>query len=228
MPSLAAELWLIEIFPRLAFVALIRCRCVCQTWRQLVLHADVSPIRRSLYELYLDVIDSDGFLPSRQRVLSQLQPFDRKGYIAALRSQTHAFIPPEFELYILEWPEKAILYPIWPGLPLDQDATNWSAGICRGINHTATIPPLLYKLQVDFDCIDSHVAAADVLDKMGSYDLLSFPGLPLWQRRSGTIFWLCFAQTPFSSLLRPSFRRVRYRNRNRRRVESLRELDRPS
>ncbi|KAJ6467891.1 hypothetical protein C8R45DRAFT_1019384 [Mycena sanguinolenta] len=191
MPLLAPELWQIEIFPRLELVSLIRSRCVDRAWRQMVLDADLPPVRRLLYELYLTVIDSAGFLSSRPRVLAQLRPFDRESYIAALRIQ-HGFIPPDFEVYILEWPVKSSVGMIWPGLPVDQDAAHWAVGICRGINHSATNPPVLYRLELDAEFFEG----GDVLDETDSDNFVVFPGLPLWQRRFGDVAWLCFAQTP--------------------------------
>ncbi|KAJ7219707.1 hypothetical protein B0H12DRAFT_1152628 [Mycena haematopus] len=193
MPVLSPELWQIGIFSRLDLVSLIRSRCVDRAWREMVLDADLAPIRRSLYELYLIVIDSKGFLSSRPRVLAQIQPFDREGYIAAVCNQ-HGFIPLEFEFYILEWPAKSMFGTIWPGLPVDQDSAHWSTGICRGINHSATNPPILYRLEVDAEFFDGDES---VLDETDSDNFVVFPGLPLWQSRFGDIAWLCCAQTPF-------------------------------
>ena len=82
----------------------------------MVLQANISPLRRSYLDFYLKAIDYHTFLPSRPWVLENLVSFDREAFISRLES-TFPYIPEDFKLWILEWPAKAVVGPVWPGLP---------------------------------------------------------------------------------------------------------------
>jgi len=82
----------------------------------MVLQADILPLRRSFLDFYLKAIDYHTFLPSRPWVLKNLVSFDRKAFISRLES-TFPYIPEDFKLWILEWPARAVVGPVWPGLP---------------------------------------------------------------------------------------------------------------
>ncbi|CAA7260934.1 unnamed protein product [Cyclocybe aegerita] len=175
-PSAAAELpneiWL-HCFLFMTLKALIASRGVCKTWRQLVPLADLDPIRRRLLDLYDTVINSPHFYESRPWTVAHLEPFDREAYIAALESQYPA-IPPEYRLFILEWPERAAIRSIWPGLPLLNCKTN-NVQRARGTNFIARQPPQLSAL----------------VFKDGYPGVEFVPALLVWRRWDSTT-WLVF------------------------------------
>ncbi|KAF4612100.1 hypothetical protein D9613_003634 [Agrocybe pediades] len=113
---------------------------VCMKWQQLLPFADIHPIRRRMFKLFHHMLQHPGFLDTRPWPLQTIQPFDRKAYIEALLSQYPA-VPEEFELWILEWPARMVIFSIWPGSPFidyrertrDQvDGINWLAYLPEG------------------------------------------------------------------------------------------------
>ncbi|KAF8519448.1 hypothetical protein JB92DRAFT_3094929 [Gautieria morchelliformis] len=107
---------LLQFFSSLHLKALIAARGVNHHWRHLVPHAAILPARRALLDLYLKIIQSPLFIPTRPWVLSRLRPFDRKAYLGGLLTE-HKFLPEEFCLWVLEWPARAAIRGSWPGLP---------------------------------------------------------------------------------------------------------------
>ncbi|EDR00771.1 uncharacterized protein LACBIDRAFT_295701 [Laccaria bicolor S238N-H82] len=105
-----------HVFAFLPLKSLITGRSVSQEWRRLIPLADITPIRRALLDFYLTLIVSPIFPQTRPWVLANLQPFDRQQYIDDLMDQ-HPFIPEAFRVWILEWPAKAVIGCVWPGLP---------------------------------------------------------------------------------------------------------------
>jgi hypothetical protein len=108
----------------------------------------------------MTVINSPWFLQTRPWVLENLQPFDREAYVAALLVQYNR-LPEAFELWLLEWPARAIIGGIWPGLPWDHmkdgdvdnvkvlDGVNWLAPTTVQVSAiTFTIPDC--ETQYDF------------------------------------------------------------------------------
>ena len=107
---------LLHIFHFFPLKALIIGRTVSQHWRRLIPLADISPIRRVLLDFYLTLISSPIFPQTRPWVLANLQPFDRQAYIDDLMRQ-HPYVPEAFRIWILEWPARAVIGCVWPGLP---------------------------------------------------------------------------------------------------------------
>ncbi|KAJ3514042.1 hypothetical protein NLJ89_g2600 [Agrocybe chaxingu] len=170
--DLPNELWL-HCFTFMTLKTLISSRSVCTTWRRLVPLADLDPTRRRLLELYDKVINSPHFYESRPWTVGHLEPFDRDAYIAALESQ-YAAIPPDFRLFILEWPGRAAICSSWPGLPL-LDCRTSNIERLKGINFIARRPPQLSALIFK----DGYPGAEFV------------PALLIW-RRAGSTTWLVF------------------------------------
>ncbi|KAJ7249424.1 hypothetical protein C8J57DRAFT_961145, partial [Mycena rebaudengoi] len=115
MPNFPNELFL-EILPLFCLKSLITAHGVTQLWRQLVKAARIAPARRELLSLYHSTVHSPAFLESRSWLVANLQPFDRQSYVDALLDQ-HNYLPDSFRLYILEWPARAAISCLWPGLP---------------------------------------------------------------------------------------------------------------
>ncbi|GME21949.1 F-box domain cyclin-containing protein [Neofusicoccum parvum] len=95
---------------------LIKLRCVSRAWRNLVLETDISllnPTRRALLDLYDFALDSKWFQHSRRHIIPDIQHFDRRQYLEDLPGTS---VPEEFEMWIREWPEKAVIGWLWPGL----------------------------------------------------------------------------------------------------------------
>ncbi|KAH9487407.1 hypothetical protein JR316_0001482 [Psilocybe cubensis] len=114
--SLPVEIML-HIFSHLEIKPYLFSRGVCKEWQHLLPLADIHPVRRRLVELYLKMVNTPNFIDTRTWIVDNLQPFDRQAYIDTLLSQYPA-IPEEFRVWLLEWPEKATVNCIWPGLPL--------------------------------------------------------------------------------------------------------------
>jgi len=141
---------------------LIAVRGVSQTWRALVPHIECSPIRKRMLSFYDTLIASPLFLRTRPWVLENLKAsFDRQAFVEKLLGK-YPFFPEEFRLWILEWPEKAVIGGLWPGLPrkryqneyadvihVREDELNWipfpriSVFIWEDRNKAEYIPALL-------------------------------------------------------------------------------------
>lgn len=107
---------LLEIFRWLPLKSLIAAQGVNCQWRHLVPLADILPTRRALFDLYINFLASPVFLPTRTTILSDMRPFDRDAFVASLRDGNYS-LPDEFLVWLLEWPNKAVIGCIWPGLP---------------------------------------------------------------------------------------------------------------
>ncbi|KAH9487449.1 hypothetical protein JR316_0001525 [Psilocybe cubensis] len=132
--SLPVEIEL-HIFSQLELKPYLFSRGVCKEWQRLLPLADIHPVRRRLLELYLKMVNTPNFIDTRSWILENLQPFDRQAYIDTILSQYPA-IPEEFRIWLLEWPERATINCIWPGLPFvscndlspsRRDGVNWVA-----------------------------------------------------------------------------------------------------
>ncbi|PSR74993.1 hypothetical protein PHLCEN_2v9407 [Hermanssonia centrifuga] len=93
---------------------LIAARGTCRLWRSLIPGTHIPIARRRLLELYIRAIHSPAFKATRPLILPYLQHFDRHRYLSRLPPN----LPEEFRCWILEWPAKAVLGSIWPGLTL--------------------------------------------------------------------------------------------------------------
>jgi len=107
---------LLHVFSYLTLKSLITSHGVCRRWRQLIPSANVLPTRRTLFQLYLEIVSSPYFPQTRPWTLAKLIPFDREAYVAALLAQ-HNYLPEAFRLWVLEWPARVVFGCVWPGLP---------------------------------------------------------------------------------------------------------------
>lgn len=107
---------LLPIFAHLPLKSLITSRSVCRRWRYLVTSADLDPERRRLLTLYLRATNTPSFLITRSEIISALTPFDRSSFIQMVRDNGIKVLPKEFRMWIEEWPAKAAIGWIWPGL----------------------------------------------------------------------------------------------------------------
>ncbi|THG97997.1 hypothetical protein EW026_g4113 [Hermanssonia centrifuga] len=103
---------LLMVFPHLPLQALIAARGVNNKWRHLAPVSDIHPIRRKLLDLYQSFVASPAFLVTRPLIEPHLCNFDRDAYLAALPEST----PEDFKMWLLEWPARAAIACIWPGL----------------------------------------------------------------------------------------------------------------
>lgn len=119
----------LRIFSYLNLRGLIAVRGVSQTWRALVPHIESSPIRKEMLSFYDTLIASPLFLRTRPWVLENLKTsFNRQAFVEKLLGQ-YPFLPEEFRLWILEWPEKAVIGGSWPGLPRKRYQDEYADGI---------------------------------------------------------------------------------------------------
>ncbi|KAH9487403.1 hypothetical protein JR316_0001478 [Psilocybe cubensis] len=114
--SLPVEI-ILHIFSHLELKPYLFSRGVCKEWQRLLPLADIHPARCRLIDLYLKMVNTPNFIDTRTWIIDNLQPFDRHAYIDTLLSQYPA-VPEEFRIWLLEWPERATVNCIWPGLPL--------------------------------------------------------------------------------------------------------------
>ncbi|KIJ41145.1 hypothetical protein M422DRAFT_255997 [Sphaerobolus stellatus SS14] len=136
-PSLPIELYL-ELFSHFSLKALVASRGTCREWRNLVPKANIPPPRRLLLDLYLELIEDEYFHLTRPWVLENLKEIDREAYVGALIQQG-ANLPEDFRLWVLEWPAKATIAGIWPGLP-DDAVEDGFKGRLLGRNVLGIIP----------------------------------------------------------------------------------------
>ncbi|KAJ7619587.1 hypothetical protein FB45DRAFT_1062958 [Roridomyces roridus] len=141
----------LEIIPHLSLKGLVAAEGVCRQWKAFVAIADIYPPRRALFNLYKKIIHDPLFhdLDTRPWLWANLQPFDRQAYLDYILSQ-HNYIPEDFRLWILEWPNKAVIACAWPGLPAaycDKEADDVER--IAGYNHLGCLEPQVYRIIVD-------------------------------------------------------------------------------
>lgn len=112
------ELFLL-IFPQLPLKGLIAAQGTCRKWRTLVSASFVHPSRRRLLELYMKCLESSAFHHARRHIIPHLHSSDREQYATRLPENT----PDEVKLWLTEWPSKATVSWIWPGLPRSAPST---------------------------------------------------------------------------------------------------------
>lgn len=105
---------LLLIYPLLSLKSLIAARGVSRRWRHLVGEAILDPTRRQLLDFYLQIIDRPIFLRTRQDIIPHLHSFNRDAFFDFLPENTH--VPNDFEMYVKEWPARAAIGFLWPGL----------------------------------------------------------------------------------------------------------------
>ncbi|KAI0810785.1 hypothetical protein BC629DRAFT_1003594 [Irpex lacteus] len=103
---------LLMIFPLLPLQALIAARAVSHKWRHLAPLSDIHPTRRKLLSLYDQFVTSPAFHVTRPIIEPHLCSFDRNAYVSALPKAT----PEDFRMWLLEWPSRAAIACLWPGL----------------------------------------------------------------------------------------------------------------
>jgi len=167
---------LLEIFSRLPIKSLIAARGVHQNWRRLVLLANLHPARRKLLELYLSGIESAIFIRSRPFILPHIRYFDRVAYIDKLRKRSRdSRLPDEFVFWILEYPTRATIMWIWPGLNgtwfSETSPDSWRK---YGGNCLSRMPPRVEKVYLQTD------------EDAG----ISMAGLEVWEHGCGWSDWL--------------------------------------
>lgn len=103
---------LLMVYPLLPLQALIATRGVCRKWRHLAPLSDIHPTRRKLLGLYESFVNSPAFLATRSLIEPHLCNFDRQAYVSALPEST----PEDLRMWLLEWPARAAIACLWPGL----------------------------------------------------------------------------------------------------------------
>jgi hypothetical protein len=97
----------------------------------------------------LTIINSPWFLQTRPWVLDNLQPFNREAYVDALLAQ-YPRLPEAFMLWLLEWPARAIVGGIWPGLPWEHNQDTDGIQIFWGANwlspRTVQFSAIMYRI----------------------------------------------------------------------------------
>ncbi|KII94394.1 hypothetical protein PLICRDRAFT_426471 [Plicaturopsis crispa FD-325 SS-3] len=111
---------LLEIFAHLPHLkSLIAAQGVSRDWRRLLPLSNIRPARRALLELYMHAVNSPSFLATRATILPHVVPFDREAYLENL-CYTPDTLPEQFRLWILEWPARATIGRLWPGVEGDE------------------------------------------------------------------------------------------------------------
>ncbi|KAL0961147.1 hypothetical protein HGRIS_006119 [Hohenbuehelia grisea] len=176
--ALPIELWL-EIIPHLELKSLIAIRCTSRALRTLAASADIHPCRKSFLDLYLDLIDRAWFLESRPWPLKHLRPFDRQAYLDAIAAFPNVYIPEDFAMWILEWPERTVTRCLWPGLPFAQGDDRRDPVQRRpGWNGLGMMPPTVHTFTM-----------VDGLEN-GDREITHVPGLLLFDETSNQIEFL--------------------------------------
>lgn len=172
----AAELpneLLLRIFANLDLQSLITARCVDQRWRALVPFAEMGDARKSMLDFYIDLSVSPTFHKTRDWVKKNLKPFDRKQYISRLLEQ-YPSLPDDFRLWVLEWPEKAVIGGVWPGLP----RRRYSKKSADGVNVIPGVNWLSYPQVSMMTYVDYHNRIVEPI-----------PGIVIWSVPE-TLTWL--------------------------------------
>ncbi|KAH9475163.1 hypothetical protein JR316_0012274 [Psilocybe cubensis] len=116
--SVDAELpneMILRIFQYLDLQGLITARLVNQRWRGLVPFAEIEEARKTMLDFYMDLSVSPTFHRTREWVKKNRKSFNRETYILKLVAQ-YPSLPEEYRLWVLEWPEIAVIGGVWPGL----------------------------------------------------------------------------------------------------------------
>ncbi|KAL0961141.1 hypothetical protein HGRIS_006113 [Hohenbuehelia grisea] len=177
-PVFPNELWL-EIIPHLELKPLIAIRCTSRVLRTFAASADIHPYRKSFLSIYLDLIDRPWFLATRPWLLENLRPFDRQAYLDDIAAFPDVYIPEDFAMWILEWPERAVIRCLWPGLPFDQGFDLRDRVQRRpGWNGLGMVPPTVLAFTMSED------------DEAGLNVFTHTPGLLLWDQVYSRIEYL--------------------------------------
>lgn len=158
--SFPSEL-LLAFFERFPLQTLIAARCVSKEWRELVSTTLIHPARRALLDLFLEIILDERYSRDRKILASDAEStsagnphadttFDRELYIEQIRDQ-HEYLPVEFLVWILEWPEEVVIGRLSPCLPSTPRPTDdeWMTSDKKtlnywGANMLGVNPPVVY------------------------------------------------------------------------------------
>ncbi|PPQ69575.1 hypothetical protein CVT24_001375 [Panaeolus cyanescens] len=179
---LAPEL-LHEIVSFLPLQSLLIIRGVCTTFHDIVLNSTrISRPRASLLRLFIAVVNSPAFIPTREWTLANPNPFDRIAYIESLEgsSTDRVILPPEFTTWVMEWPGRASFGSAWPGLPAHDYAGPAVDGVQRleGKNWLGSHPPQV-----------SALAWRNETPEVGWA-----PGILVWKRDRAATWLICRCQ----------------------------------
>ncbi|KAF8555464.1 hypothetical protein OG21DRAFT_1373117, partial [Imleria badia] len=111
---------LFYIISFLPLTSVIAARGVSTRWRSLAQTASLLPARKTLLDLYLAAIVHPNFPSFVAALKPHVREFDHEAYIADLTSRG-CVLPDVFELWVLEWPSKAVHFLAWPGLAAEVD-----------------------------------------------------------------------------------------------------------
>ncbi|KAF2136364.1 uncharacterized protein K452DRAFT_292452 [Aplosporella prunicola CBS 121167] len=116
--------------------AIIRMRCASKFWRSRIDVSESRPHiicqeRRSLVCLYYDIISKPWFQASRENIIPRLGPSEAEARRQLLDRISTEHVS-EFEVWLREWPAKAVIGRIWPWISQDKDSSNkdwwWTVG----------------------------------------------------------------------------------------------------
>ena len=117
MDTLPPEL-ILHLIPFFPLTSLIAARGVSTQWRSFAQIASLHPARKALLDLYLAAIVHPNFPSLVYELRPHVREFDRETYITDLKSRGCVF-PDVFELWVPEWPSKAVHFWAWPGFAYD-------------------------------------------------------------------------------------------------------------
>lgn len=160
MASFPTEL-LMAFFEGFPLPTLIAARCVSKEWRELISTTCINPARRALLELFLEIVSDERYFRSKKTLAADAESasagypqadisFERELYITQLRTQ-YEYLPEEFVIWILEWPEEVAIGRLGPSLPstprptddermtIDRESINY-----WGANMLGVRPPVIY------------------------------------------------------------------------------------
>lgn len=160
MNDLPNEL-LLMVFPHLPLQALIAARGVNHKWRQLAPISDINPIRRRLLHLYDQFITSPAFHVTRPFIQPHLCSFDRTSYVSALPEST----PADLKMWLLEWPGRAAIACLWPGLDSKFNMSEDIFAHRRGTRNCLVSRPSVRRFDLALWGGHAHVSALEVFDE---------------------------------------------------------------
>ncbi|KIJ52574.1 hypothetical protein M422DRAFT_65016 [Sphaerobolus stellatus SS14] len=118
---------LLEIFSLdFNLTGLIKLGCVCALWRQLLPYAKMPPELRDLLSFYRELCRSEAFISQREEVVREVVEFNREEFLEktmdglkeGMSSEKAAKLrlPQDYITWITEWPSRAAIGCLWPGL----------------------------------------------------------------------------------------------------------------
>ncbi|TFK40405.1 hypothetical protein BDQ12DRAFT_576570, partial [Crucibulum laeve] len=156
---------LLYMFSYFDLKSLIMGKGVCRLWRRLIPLSDIPSTRRAFLDLYMSCLEAPAFISTRPWLIDHLIPFNREAYIDTLQKQYPA-LPEDFVLWILEWPARAAIGCVWPGLDRKFYDSIPDAGRWHGWNSLARTPPPIERL---------------VLEDRDAGLTVDIPGILIWE-----------------------------------------------